>query len=81
MGQSADLLDLQRVLNRSEKKLGNAQQQNVSRWAVYQACVFLKEYSAEYDALRDAMAQAETVPDCFKAIELARYPFLSGEFD
>jgi hypothetical protein len=60
-------------------KISNAAQQNATRWAVWQACRMLQEYSAEYDALRDAMAQAESVVDCVKAIELARYPYSSGE--
>jgi uncharacterized protein YlxP (DUF503 family) len=33
MGQTADLMDLQRLLNRSSVKLSNMQQQDATRWA------------------------------------------------
>lgn len=33
MGQTADLMDLQRLLNRSADKLSNMQQQDATRWA------------------------------------------------
>jgi hypothetical protein len=80
MGQTADLLDLQRILNRSEDKMSNSEQQNATRWAVWQACNLLTQYSAEYKALRAAMSNAETVTDCIKAIEEKNYPYASGEY-
>ena len=33
MGQTADLMDLQRLLNRASDKLSNMQQQDATRWA------------------------------------------------
>ena len=71
MGQTADLLDLQRILNRSDNKLSNAQQQNTTRWAVWQACCMLKNNQKEYDALREAMGSFKSVRDCVQAIESA----------
>ena len=80
MGQTADLLDLQRILNRSEDKLSNAAQQNATRWAVWQACKMLKEYKDEFRALRAAMSNADTVTDCIKAIEEKNYAYMSADF-
>ena len=42
MGQSADLYDLQRILNRVDPKLSDASQQELTRWAVFQAASILK---------------------------------------
>lgn len=72
MGQTADLLDLQRILNRSEDKLSNAAQQNATRWAVWQAVLLLKSYSDEFDALRSVMAAGGSVTECVQAIEAAK---------
>ena len=36
IGQTGDLFDLQRIMQRSETKLSNNQQQNITRWAVFQ---------------------------------------------
>jgi hypothetical protein len=44
MGQTADLFDLQRILLRSKTKLSAAQQQNITRWAVWRAAALLKKY-------------------------------------
>lgn len=70
-GQVADLTDLQRILQRSEQKLSNAQQQNLTRWAVYSAASMLTKYSKEYEALKQAMQQRGSVDKCVAAIEEA----------
>lgn len=46
MGQTADLLDLQRILLRSRNKLSNQQQQNATRWAVFTAASLLRQVRA-----------------------------------
>lgn len=70
-GQQADLADLQRILNRAESKLSNAQQQNATRWAVWQACSLLRAYTKEHQALIDAMKSGASVADCVRVIESA----------
>jgi len=52
MGQTADLMDLQRILLRQRPALSNAQQQNATRWAVWAAAMILRRYKAEYEALQ-----------------------------
>ncbi len=47
MGQTADLLDLQRLLMRSKTRITDAQQQSTTRWAVYTAAQLLRKYPAE----------------------------------
>ncbi|GMH35225.1 hypothetical protein BSKO_03093 [Bryopsis sp. KO-2023] len=69
VGQTADLFDLQRIMNRSKVKLSDSQQQNVTRWAVFQAAQYLKRYSDEYEALMESMKEGKSVADCVKAIE------------
>lgn len=69
MGQTADLMDLQRVMLRSESRMSDAQQQNVTRWAVFAAAALLRSHKAEMDALCAAMAAGAGVVDCVKAIE------------
>ncbi|KAG4211971.1 hypothetical protein ERO13_A02G135100v2 [Gossypium hirsutum] len=59
VGQSADLFTLQRFINRSQPKLGNDQQQNLTRWAVI------------HEALISAMSKKATVLECIQAIENA----------
>lgn len=71
MGQNADLQDLQRIMNRSREKLGAGAQQNLTRWATFGAATLLKRYSAEYDALRAAVARGAPVEECVRAIEEA----------
>jgi hypothetical protein len=71
MGQTADLLDLQRILNRSSDKLSSAQQQNATRWAVWQACCLLRANKKEYEALKEAMGAMKPVTECVKDIENA----------
>ncbi|DBA76843.1 TPA: hypothetical protein ACH3X2_008858 [Trebouxia sp. C0005] len=68
-GQVADLTDLQRILQRSEQKLSNAQQQNMTRWAVYSAATMLTKYKKEYQALQIAMQQRASIDKCVAAIE------------
>jgi hypothetical protein len=55
MGQTADLMDLQRILFRSKNKLTDQQQQNMTRWAVFQAGSLLRSYKKEHQALIEAM--------------------------
>lgn len=71
MGQTADLLDLQRILLRSNTKLSNAQQQNITRWAVWIAAQLLKRYKAEYEAVQNAIARGAPIAECIQAIEAA----------
>jgi hypothetical protein len=72
MGQTADLMDLQKILNRSSDKMSNAQQQNATRWAVWQACSLLRAYKPEHQALIEAMRSGSTVAQCCQAIESAK---------
>ncbi len=48
IGQTADLYDLQRILLRSANKLGDAAQQNQTRWAVFTAASLLRKHAAEH---------------------------------
>lgn len=65
------MFDLQRIMQRQQPKLSDAQQQNQTRWACYQAASLLRSHEAEYKALQAAMARGASVVDCFKAIESA----------
>lgn len=69
MGQTADLMDLQRILLRQRPALSNAQQQNVTRWAVWAAATLLRRHKAEYEALQAALAAGKSVGECARAIE------------
>lgn len=69
MGQSADLFDLQRILNRVSPKMSDAQQQATTRWAVFQAATILKENAAAWDALTEKMIEGASVTECLIAIE------------
>lgn len=69
MGQTADMMDLQRIMNRSAVKMGGPQQQNLTRWASYQAATLLRQYKKEYEALQEAMARGAPVEVCIQAIE------------
>ncbi len=71
MGQTADLSDLQRLLLRSKAQLSNAAQQNITRWAVYNAASLLRAHAAEHKALIEAMARGAGMAECVKAIEAA----------
>lgn len=69
MGQNADMLDLQRIMWRSSTKMSDAQQQNQTRWAAYQAASILRKYKNEYQALIDIMNAGGSVNDCIIALE------------
>lgn len=69
MGQTADLMDLQRILARSKAKLSDRDQQNMTRWAVFQAGALLRTYKKEHQALIEAMTRSKSVPECIAAIE------------
>jgi len=72
VGQNADLSLLQRVLNRSENKISNPQQQSITRWATYTAGKWINsDFKNEYDALVKAMTEKKTVYECIQAIENA----------
>ncbi|GIL79550.1 hypothetical protein Vretimale_12232 [Volvox reticuliferus] len=72
MGQTADLTDLQRLLLRSRTRLSDAQQQNVTRWAVWSAAGLLRSHAAEHRALAEAMRGGAGVAECVQAIEAAQ---------
>ncbi|XP_039044985.1 uncharacterized protein LOC120184640 isoform X2 [Hibiscus syriacus] len=71
VGQSADLFTLQRFINRSQPKLSNDQQQNLTRWAVLFAGSLLKNNKEIHEALMLAMSKKSTVLECIQAIENA----------
>jgi hypothetical protein len=71
MGQTADLLDLQRILLRSKTRMSDAQQQNMTRWAVWSAARLLKQHRVEYEALQEAVARGAPVDECVAVIEKA----------
>jgi hypothetical protein len=71
MGQTADLYDLQRILNRVNPKLSDAQQQQTTRWAVWYAASILKTHRGAWDALTEKMQEGAPVIECLKAIENA----------
>jgi hypothetical protein len=72
MGQTADLMDLQRLLLRQRPPLSNAQQQSATRWAVWAAALLLRRYKAEHEALQAALAEGKSVAECCQVIEAAR---------
>jgi hypothetical protein len=69
MGQTADLIDLQRILLRQRPPLSSAQQLNVTRWAVWAAATLLRRHKAEHEALQAALAEGRSLADCVRAIE------------
>ncbi|EOA29366.1 hypothetical protein CARUB_v10025652mg [Capsella rubella] len=71
IGQSADLFSLQRFINRSQPKITNAQQQNLTRWAVLYSASLLKNNKTIHEALMAAMSKNATVLECIQAIETA----------
>lgn len=71
MGQTADLFDLQRILLRSEDRLTDAQQQSVTRWAVWCAATALRRHKRAYDAVRQAMVDGLPADAVVRAIERA----------
>lgn len=72
IGQTADMMDLQRIMLRSTTKMGNQSQQNQTRWAVYQAATLLRTYDTEYKALQEVMSRGGSISECIKAIENER---------
>lgn len=56
-------------LNRSEKPLSANEQQNITRWAVWQAASIIKVHKASHEALMEAMAQKKPVEECIQIIE------------
>jgi hypothetical protein len=62
-------VDLQRMLNRSASPLAANTQQNITRWAVWQAAVMLRANAKAYEELREAMSRRASVADCILAIE------------
>lgn len=71
MGQTADLLDLQRLLLRSKTKLSDNQQQNITRWAVFSAANLLRQYKEEFQAVQEGMSQGASVSAIMRSIEQA----------
>uniref|UniRef100_A0A1J3FS90 Uncharacterized protein n=1 Tax=Noccaea caerulescens TaxID=107243 RepID=A0A1J3FS90_NOCCA len=71
MGQSADLFSLQRFINRSQPKISNDQQQNLTRWAVLYSASLLKNNKNIHEALMAAMSNKASVLECIKTIETA----------
>ena len=73
VGQTADLFDLQRVLNRTRKDgktpLTNAEQQNMTRWAVWTAARLLRDHAAEVEAVKAAMQRGAPLTELVRAIE------------
>ncbi|ESQ46103.1 hypothetical protein EUTSA_v10000230mg [Eutrema salsugineum] len=71
IGQSADLFSLQRFINRSQPKIRNEQQQNLTRWAVLYSASLLKNNKTIHEALMAAMSNNASVLECIKTIETA----------
>ncbi|KAG7567226.1 Peptidase M41-like [Arabidopsis thaliana x Arabidopsis arenosa] len=71
IGQSADLFSLQRFINRSQPKISNEQQQNLTRWAVLYSASLLKNNKTIHEALMAAMSKNATVLECIQTIETA----------
>ncbi|XP_065874992.1 uncharacterized protein [Euphorbia lathyris] len=71
VGQSADLLTLQRLINRTKPQLSKEQQQNLTRWAVLFSGSLIKNNNAIHEALVGAMSNKATVLECIQAIENA----------
>lgn len=69
VGQNQDLFDLQKLINRTSPPLTAGTQQNLTRWAVWQAAAILKREAAAFDRLREAMAARRSTVDCIRAIE------------
>merc|ERR1719383_1223376 len=69
LGQTADLMLLQRLMMRAETKLTDQQQQNLTRWATFEATRMLKEQGPAYERLMAAMRRGGSVRECLEAIE------------
>ena len=57
------------MMNRSASPLNANTQQNITRWAVWQAAAMLKSNAKAYEALREAMSRRASVAECIAAIE------------
>jgi len=68
-GQQADLLDLQRVLDRAEERMSDKEQQNATVWATYTAAMLLNKHSDAHERLVECLRANKTVSECFQAIE------------
>jgi len=68
-GQTADLVDLQQLLNRAEEPVDNQSQLNITRWATMQAAKMIRTHRREYTALMAAMSEGKDVGECIRAIE------------
>lgn len=71
MGQTADLTDLQLLLNRASEPVSQNEQLLVTRWAVKQAAQLLRRHRKEHAALIEAMREGKDVSGCMQAIEAA----------
>ncbi|XP_050205827.1 uncharacterized protein LOC126655628 [Mercurialis annua] len=69
VGQSADLVTLQRFINRSKPQISKEQQQNLTRWAVLFAASLIKNNKELHEALMTAMSNKATVLECIQVIE------------
>lgn len=69
VGQNADLMTLQRVLNKSQDKLPANTQQSITRWAVWESANLLKSEKPAYEKLMELMKKGAPVSDCIQAIE------------
>ncbi|KAJ8908675.1 hypothetical protein NDN08_005380 [Rhodosorus marinus] len=70
-GGMADLNLLQNLLVRTKPPLLSKEQQDQTRWGALMAYTVLKKYSAEFEALVEAMTAKKSIADCIKAIEQA----------
>ena len=68
-GQTADLVDLQQLLNRAEEPVDNQSQLNITRWATMQGAKMIRTHRREYTALMAAMSEGKDVGECIRAIE------------
>ena len=71
LGQTADLMLLQRLMMRAQNSLNANEQQNMTRWAVWQSVRMLRDYEKEYNALMEVMKRGGRVQECIAAIESA----------
>ena len=71
LGQTADLMLLQRLMMRAQNSLNANEQQNMTRWAVWQSVRMLRDYEKEYNALMEVMKRWGRVQECIAAIESA----------
>merc|ERR1719183_1115659 len=65
-GQNADLLLLQRLINRSEEKLAQSAQIDLTRWAVCEAAAVFQREAPAHEALMKAMKAGASVSACIE---------------